>query len=120
MAPVAPGASLLLHVQPGRTSQGRRVKDHRQSFGGHRPKVDSAVALRSAWQVVPPPWAVGEVECDAKAGYLDRKWALRGEAESGWLSLQFEVKTKTTCFLAISHFFLLIKKTNLSYEFFST
>lgn len=96
MAPVAPGSSLLLLVQANRTSEGRPVVDRRASFGrrSNNDEVDRSLDLQSVWQVAPPPWAVGEVECDAKAGYLDRKWALRGEATSGWLSLKFEVKLK--------------------------
>ena len=33
-----------------------------------------------------------KVRCDDKAGYLDRKWALHGTTDSGWLSLHFQVE----------------------------
>jgi hypothetical protein len=104
MAPVSPGASLLLLVDKDRTSDGRRVVDTRHSYsssgqgGGEGGRgAQGHNAKGGVWQVVAPPWAQIEVNCDAKAGYLDRKWAMRGDVSSGWLSLKFKVCTVLIC-----------------------
>jgi len=105
MAPVSPGASLLLLVDKDRTSDGRRVFDTRKSYSSSSQDGDGGgrggQTAKGVWQVVAPPWAQNEVNCDAKAGYLDRKWAMRGDVSSGWLSLKFKV-CKCVCSLTVT------------------
>jgi len=81
-------ASLLNLVDNERTSEGRAVVD-----GRTRGDIEAKPDL-NAWQVVAPPWTVNEVRCDAKAGYLDRKWALHGTSKASWLALTVAVDTQ--------------------------